>query len=92
MKINEKQDLCLYLKMDNDIKVNGLKIKEMVEELIFGLMGKDMMDFGKMESLMALVDANFLTEMFMKEISFKTKNTVLVSNNGLVVKFIKESG
>jgi len=42
--------------MDKNIKVNGLKMKEMVKESIFGLMVKDMMDFGKMENLMDLAD------------------------------------
>ena len=92
MASNDKLDLFIYLKMDKYIKVNGLKIKEMVEESIFGLMGKDMMDFGKMEILMALADSYMLTVIFMKEISFKIKNMELVNKNGLVVKFIKESG
>ena len=78
--------------MDKNIKVNGLKIKEMVEESIFGLMGKDMMDFGKMEILMALEESFMLMVMFMKEISFKIKNMVLARNNGLMVKFLKEIG
>jgi len=42
--------------MDKNIKVNGLKTKEMAKESIFGLMVKDMMDFGKMENLMDLAD------------------------------------
>jgi len=53
MESIEKLDLYILLKTDKNIKANGLKIKEMVEESIFGLMGKDMMVIGKMEILMA---------------------------------------
>jgi len=53
---NDKFDLFIYLMMDKNIKVNGLIMKEMEKESIFGLMVKDMMDFGKMENLMDLAD------------------------------------
>ena len=89
---NDKLDLFIYLMMDKNIKVNGLKTKEMAKESIFGLMVKDMMDFGKMENLMDLEDKFMLTAIFMKEIFLKIKKMALVRNYVLMVKFIKVSG
>jgi len=51
---SERLEMIIYLMMDKNTKENGLKIREMVEESIFGQMGKDMMDFGKMINLMNL--------------------------------------
>ena len=56
MARNEKLDQLNNLKMEDYTKVNGLKMKKMVWESTFGLMEQDMMDIGKMESVMDLAE------------------------------------
>ena len=92
MARNEKLDLLNNLKMEDYTKVNGLKMKKMVWESTFGLMEQDMMDIGKMESVMVKEDVFMLTATYMKVNGFKIKSKVMVSKDRQMEDFIKESG
>ena len=56
--------------MVQNIKANGLKMKKMVWESIFGLMEQDITDFFKMESVMVLEDKYMLTAIHMRASGF----------------------
>lgn len=55
-----------------------LKIKRMEEVFKFGQMDQDMMDFGEMEWLMALVVSFMLKVMYMKVNGLRIKQMVMV--------------